>query len=296
MRAMACAARLPEDFSSRRRVAECAWASCAGRCGAAAIRVRARDKTALSGRRPVRRRVARSAGPSPAAGVYGGRHDRRTARRATATAAGTRTAGIELAATPSPSARTTTRTTCASARWSPATRSGSRRAPGFDEHPHRDTEIVTWVVEGELTHRDSTRATSPCVRPGDVQRLSAARRGPARRAQRRRRPAALRPDVAGPAGRRAATRRTRSCAASPTPPPTRCPRPAPCCTCAGWRRASAPPSRTRPYVYVHVVRGEVRLGGEELGPGDAARITDAKARTRGRARPAELLMWEMAVG
>ena len=31
-----------------------------------------------------------------------------------------------------------------------------------------------------------------------------------------------------------------------------------------------------PFVYVHVVRGEVRLDGEELGEGDAARITDAK--------------------
>ncbi|NEE56383.1 pirin family protein, partial [Streptomyces sp. SID8455] len=32
-----------------------------------------------------------------------------------------------------------------------------RLAPGagFDEHPHSHTEIVTWVVEGELTHRDS---------------------------------------------------------------------------------------------------------------------------------------------
>lgn len=30
------------------------------------------------------------------------------------------------------------------------------------------------------------------------------------------------------------------------------------------------------FVYVHVVRGEVLLNGEELGPGDAARITEAK--------------------
>ncbi|MDR3084219.1 MAG: pirin family protein, partial [Streptomyces sp.] len=50
-----------------------------------------------------------------------------------------------------------------------------RLAPGagFDEHPHSHTEIVTWVVEGELTHRDSTGRTS-VIRPGDVQRLSAA--------------------------------------------------------------------------------------------------------------------------
>lgn len=50
-----------------------------------------------------------------------------------------------------------------------------RLAPGagFDEHPHSHTEIVTWVVEGELTHRDST-GHETVVRAGDVQRLSAA--------------------------------------------------------------------------------------------------------------------------
>lgn len=50
-----------------------------------------------------------------------------------------------------------------------------RLAPGagFDEHPHSHTEIVTWVVEGELTHRDSA-GHETVVRPGDVQRLSAA--------------------------------------------------------------------------------------------------------------------------
>ena len=50
-----------------------------------------------------------------------------------------------------------------------------RLAPGagFDEHPHSHTEIVTWVVEGELTHRDSTGHES-VVRHWDVQRLSSA--------------------------------------------------------------------------------------------------------------------------
>ena len=51
-----------------------------------------------------------------------------------------------------------------------------------------------------------------------------------------------------------------------------------------------------PFVYVHVVRGEVRLDGEELGEGDAARITDAKDIELVAGVPAELLMWEMAVG
>src|ERR1044072_4398221 len=49
-----------------------------------------------------------------------------------------------------------------------------RLAPGAGvaEHPPRDLEIVTWVVEGELTHEDSTGHRT-VVRPGDVQRLSA---------------------------------------------------------------------------------------------------------------------------
>lgn len=49
-----------------------------------------------------------------------------------------------------------------------------------------------------------------------------------------------------------------------------------------------------PLVYVHVVRGEVRLNGEELGPGDAARITAAKDLDAVAGAPAELLLWEMS--
>src|SRR5689334_8008817 len=43
---------------------------------------------------------------------------------------------------------------------------------GFAEHPHRDVEIVTWVVEGVLEHRDSAGHFG-IVRPGQAQRLSA---------------------------------------------------------------------------------------------------------------------------
>lgn len=43
---------------------------------------------------------------------------------------------------------------------------------GFDDHPHRDTEIVTWVLAGSLLHEDST-GESGIVYPGLVQRLSA---------------------------------------------------------------------------------------------------------------------------
>src|SRR6478609_12053638 len=43
---------------------------------------------------------------------------------------------------------------------------------GFEDHPHRDLEIVTWVLTGSLQHSDSAGHTG-VVRPGEVQVLSA---------------------------------------------------------------------------------------------------------------------------
>ncbi|MEU2774148.1 pirin family protein [Streptomyces sp. NPDC007162] len=171
-----------------------------------------------------------------------------------------------------------------------------RLAPGagFDEHPHSHTEIVTWVVEGELTHRDS-EGNETVVRHGDVQRLGSA--GGVRHVERN--------DGAGPltfvqtwlapvrAGGDPSYEIVRGIADST-------PYAVPEAAAMLHVRRLAPGERTAvpagAYVYVHVVRGEVRLGGEDLGPGDSVRITDAKDLEASGITDAELLLWEMAAG
>jgi redox-sensitive bicupin YhaK (pirin superfamily) len=49
-----------------------------------------------------------------------------------------------------------------------------KAAAGFETHPHRDMEIVTWVLRGSLVHQDST-GHSGVIYPGLAQRMSAGR-------------------------------------------------------------------------------------------------------------------------
>ncbi|MER6047413.1 pirin family protein [Streptomyces sp. NPDC001793] len=167
-----------------------------------------------------------------------------------------------------------------------------RLAPGagFDEHPHRDTEIVTWVVEGELTHRDSTgHATT--VRPGDLARLSSA--GGVRHVERNDGPVPLRfvqmwltPRDPGGEPEYEVVREVADGAPYALPRAGATLR---VCRLGADGRAAVPDAAR---VYVHVVRGEVRLGDALLAAGDAARITDARGLELRAAAEAECLVWE----
>ena len=43
---------------------------------------------------------------------------------------------------------------------------------GFGTHPHNDMEIVTWVLDGALAHKDSL-GSGGSIRPGELQHMSA---------------------------------------------------------------------------------------------------------------------------
>lgn len=47
-------------------------------------------------------------------------------------------------------------------------------AQGFPMHPHRDMEILTWILDGSLEHRDSSGG-SGVIRPGELQHMTAGR-------------------------------------------------------------------------------------------------------------------------
>ncbi|WP_206301540.1 pirin family protein [Streptomyces sp. V2] len=170
-----------------------------------------------------------------------------------------------------------------------------RLAPGagFDEHPHSHTEIVTWVVSGELTHRDSA-GHETVVRPGDVQRLSSG--AGVRHVERNagdvplvflqmwlapldpggepsyeivRGIADSTPYAVPGAGAMLHVRRLST---------------------AG-ERIAVPDAGLG---YVHVVRGEVRVGAAELAAGDALRLTgEGELELVALGGGAEVLMWEM---
>jgi redox-sensitive bicupin YhaK (pirin superfamily) len=165
-------------------------------------------------------------------------------------------------------------------------------ARGYDEHPHRELEIVTWVLEGELHHRDST-GSSGVVVPGVVQVLSAGS-------------GVVHAEHAGPGTTRFVQMWVRP--DEPGRAPSYLQEEAPLdegwLTVPGVRSSRAALHATRlfperpallpsaPFVHLFVCRGAISLeSGEVLSVGDALRVSDCDGLMA--SGDAELLAWAM---
>ena len=193
-----------------------------------------------------------------------------------------------------------------------------RIAPGtgFGTHGHRDMEIVSYVLAGELAHQDSLgngqagAAVSGVIRPGDVQRMSAGRgvtHSEFNHAADRTTHFLqiwIEPNVRGiPASYEqkhfdAASKRGKLClVAAPDGRDGSVTLHADASIRAGLidgdehvESALAADRKT----YVHVVRGELSVNGRRLGAGDALRIENEEKLELAQGRGAEVLVFDLA--
>jgi quercetin 2,3-dioxygenase len=180
---------------------------------------------------------------------------------------------------------------------------------GFPTHSHRDMEILTYVLEGQLEHRDSMGNRS-VILPGEVQRMSAgtgvthSEYNPSSTDRLHLLQIWIRPERAGlapgyeqrafaeadrrgrfrvlaaPDGREGALTIHQDAAllgalASP----------------GDELRHELLPGR---HAWLHVTRGEVALNGHRLGPGDAAAFSDESRVSLTARSDAELLLFDLA--
>lgn len=180
---------------------------------------------------------------------------------------------------------------------------------GFRTHPHRDMEIVTWVLQGELTHQDSS-GNHGLIYPGLAQRMSAG--SGILHSERNESPTEqvhfvqmwVVPDEAGlsPSYQQHELENDWANEGLVT-------------IASGDRKHNAPlalhnrnaalhtarlqPEDTvslpaAPYLHLFITRGRVAVEGmADLEEGDAVRFTDAEARRVTAYEPAEVLIWEM---
>ncbi len=180
---------------------------------------------------------------------------------------------------------------------------------GFDTHPHRDMEIVTWVLRGELSHHDSAGHRG-VIYPGLAQRMSAG--SGILHSERNDSPSEpvhfvqmwVVPDETGvqpsyqqheidekalagslvtiasgmPAHDAAITLHNRNAALHGTRLPA----------------GAAVHLPQAPYLHLFVPRGRVSVEGiGAVNKGDAVRFTDADGRRVSASEPSEVLIWEM---
>lgn len=180
---------------------------------------------------------------------------------------------------------------------------------GFGAHGHRDMEIVTYVLDGALAHRDSM-GNGSTIRPGDVQRMSAgtgvmhsefnaskeaqvhllqiwllprARGGAPGYEEKRFDDAGKRGQlrlIASPDGRDGSVTVQSDASIHAA------------LVDGGERVDYAVPAGRR--VYVHVARGALEVNGQRLAAGDAAMIEAEASVTLAQGEAAEVLLFDVA--
>ncbi len=169
---------------------------------------------------------------------------------------------------------------------------------GFPTHPHRDMEIVSWVLEGALEHKDSL-GNGGIIRPGDVQYMSAgtgirhsefnaSKTEPAHLLQ-----VWILPDKQG----KQPLYGQRSVAEELTPGNLAKVMEFPSATVYAARfdggESATHSLAAGRYAWVQVGRGEVEVNGVTLGKGDGAAISDESSLRIGAASPSEILLFDL---
>ncbi len=164
---------------------------------------------------------------------------------------------------------------------------------GYDDHVHRDTEILTWVLEGALRHTDSAGASAVLL-PGDVQRISAGtgivhaeRTEPGVRT--RFLQTWLRPDEPGGASSYGIERSGAGLVELTATTLGIGVRGARLLLGSGLTADVQLPDTPRQHVFV--VEGEVAIGERALKAGDAARLVGETGRTLSVTAPATVAIW-----
>ncbi len=182
-------------------------------------------------------------------------------------------------------------------------------AKGFGTHSHRDMEIISYVLDGGLAHKDSM-GNGSVIRPGDVQRMSAgtgvahseynaSERDPVHFLQiwiepnvrgiapsyeeRRFEPAEKRGRlrlIASPDGRDGSVTIHQDAFLYAA-------------LVDGAETLDHAPAAGR-RTYVHVVRGAVTVNGQAIETGDAAKLSGAQGVRLERGRDAEILLFDLA--
>ena len=182
-------------------------------------------------------------------------------------------------------------------------------AQGFGRHPHRDMEIISYVLDGALEHNDSM-GTGSVIRPGDVQRMSAgtgvthsefngSKETPVHFLQ-----IWLMPDEAGVAPsyeqkafsdseKRGKLRRVASPDGREGSLSIHSDTQLYAGLFAAGETAELPLAKGR-HAWVQVARGKVRVNGTELGAGDGAAISDEAAVKIEGVDSAEVLVFDLA--